>query len=302
MGLDQVGDPGQQRSAYPADGGSDTDVELPVVLPVHAHVVPRTVPDLGGRPIGEGAMQVLGLQYLAELGDTPVADQELQSCPVPQPPVAVVAEDRDDALPDLRDLVDGRENAEPLGQHRIGGQPAAHPDVEPGAELGMDDADEGDVVDLVGDVLPGRARDGRLELAGQVGEFVGPDELVEDRLHGRRSVDDLVGRDPGERRAQHHPGHVPAGLRRAQSDAFEGFPDVGDVFDADPVQLDVLAIGQIGCVTGVLRGDLADGAERSRGQQAPVDADPQHEERILQLVRFEHRGAAAVDAGRSLRV
>ncbi len=87
-----------------------------------------------------------------------------------------------------------------------------------------------------------------------------------------------------------------------QPDAFESFPDVRDVFDADPVQLDVLAIGEIGRVAGVLRGDLADGAERSRGQQTPVDADPQHEERILQLVRLEHRGAAAVDAGRSLRV
>ena len=109
-------------------------------------------------------------------------------------------------------------------------------------------------------------------------------------------------RDPGQRRTEDHPRHVAAGFRRAQADAFERLPDVRDVLDADPVQLDVLPIGQIGGVPGVLRRDLADGAQGSRGQQPTVDPDPQHEERVFQLVRLEHRGTAAVDTGRTLRV
>ena len=38
------------------------------------------------------------------------------------------------------------------------------------------------------------------------------------------------------------------------------------------------------------------------GQLAAVDADPHHEELVLQLLRLQHRGATAVDAGRALGV
>jgi len=61
----------------------------------------------------------------------------------------------------------------------------------------MNDADEGDVVDLVGDVgLPG---DRRLELAGQVGQRVVADEALHDLLDGGGAVEDLVGGYPGDR-------------------------------------------------------------------------------------------------------
>ena len=55
-------------------------------------------------------------------------------------------------------------------EHRVGRQAAADPQVEAGAVLGVDDADEGDVVDLVHDVLQA-AGDRGLELARQVGEL-----------------------------------------------------------------------------------------------------------------------------------
>ena len=77
------------------------------------------------------------------------ATQELQPGPVAQPAVAVVAEDPDHALPDVRDLVQRHPDAEPLGQHRVGGQAAADPEVEAGAVLRVHHAEERDVVDLV---------------------------------------------------------------------------------------------------------------------------------------------------------
>ncbi len=115
-------------------------------------------------------MQVLGLEHLAEPLGTPVGDQELQPRAVAQAPVAVVAKDLHDAVPDLGDLVEGDEDAEPLGEHRVGRQSTAHEHVEAWTELGVTNADEREVVDLVRDVLVRGSGDRGLELARQVGQ------------------------------------------------------------------------------------------------------------------------------------
>src|SRR3954447_2164531 len=94
-------------------------------------------------------MQVLVLQHLAELLRAPVGHQELDPSVVARAPVTVVAEDRADAGPDLGHLVGTYEDAQPLGEHRVGGQPAADPEVEAGRAVGTNYADECDVVDLV---------------------------------------------------------------------------------------------------------------------------------------------------------
>ena len=98
-------------------------------------------------------MEVLVLEHLAELLDAPVGDQELQAGPRAEPPVAVVAEDRRDALPDVGDLVDRDPDADLLRQHRVGRESTADPQVEAGAELGVDGPDERHVVRLGRDVV-----------------------------------------------------------------------------------------------------------------------------------------------------
>ena len=60
----------------------------------------------------------------------PVGDQELEPGVVARAAVAVVAKDRRDAGPDLGDLVRFDEDTEPLGEHRVGRQTAADPEVE----------------------------------------------------------------------------------------------------------------------------------------------------------------------------
>ena len=74
---------------------------------------------------------------------------------------------------DVGHLVQRDPGAEPHAELRVGGQAAADPQVEAGAVLGVVDADEGDVVDLVRHVQQRRAGDRGLELARQVGELLG---------------------------------------------------------------------------------------------------------------------------------
>ena len=100
--------------------------------------------------------------------------------------VAVVAEDRHHAGPDVADLVRADEDAEPFGEARVRRQAAADPQVETGRAVGADDTDEGDVVDLVVGAVPRAAGDRGLELARQVRERRVAEVLVDGLAQGRR--------------------------------------------------------------------------------------------------------------------
>ena len=108
--------------------------------------------------------------------------------------------------------------------------------------------------------------------------------------------------DAGDRRAEDDPRAVAAGLGGLQADRFQAAPDLRDVFDANPVQLDVLPVGDVGGVAGELDRDLADHPQLLGGQCAAVDADAQHEVLVVELPRLERGGLAAVDAGAALGV
>ena len=128
--------------------------------------------------------------------------------------------------------------------------------------LGVVDADERDVVDLVHDVL--QARDRGLELARQVGVLRLADVALDDLVDRRGAVDHLVERLAGQRRAQDDARAVAARLGGLQTDLVEAAPDLGHVLDLDPVVLDVLPVGDVGGVAGELGGDAAEGAQRPR--------------------------------------
>ena len=107
--LGGVGDVLQHGSRYPADAGCHSDVEPAIALPVDADVVASFVRRWGGRPpVDDATSEVLVLQHLPEPLGAPVRDEELDPGPTAQPPIAVVAEDPDDAGPDVRHLLDGR--------------------------------------------------------------------------------------------------------------------------------------------------------------------------------------------------
>lgn len=189
----QLGDLREGGAVHAADARCEADVEAAVLLAVHTDVVaPAGDRLVGGRAVEELPLEVLVLQDLTELLHAPVGDQELQTGAGAQAPVAVVAEDRDDALVDVRDLVQRDPGAEALADLRVGGEAAADPEVEAGAVLRVVHADEGDVVDLVRHVEQRRAGDRGLELAGQVREVLVADDPAVDLVDGRGAVDDLV--------------------------------------------------------------------------------------------------------------
>ena len=255
-----------------------------------------------GRAVGQGVPEVLGLEHLAELRGTPLGHEELQAGLGAQPPVAVVAEDRDDAEPHVGGLLGRDEHAEPLGQARGGGQPATDPEVVAGAELGVDDPDERDVVDLVHDVEARVPGDGRLELARQVGELRVADEPAGDLVDRGRGVEDLVGGDAGERAAEDDARGVTARLGGLQADGLEAAPDLGHVLDPDPVVLDVLPVADVGRAAGELVAEVGEHPQLGQGEGATVEPHPQHEVLVGELGVVELRGAAAVDAGLALGV
>ena len=97
-------------------------------------------------------------------------------------------------------------------------------------------------------------------------------------------------------------GGVAAGLRGLQADGLEALPDRRDVLDADPVVLDVLPVGDVGGVAGEVGGDRAEDAQLLGAEQGAVDADAQHEVLVVELLRLQRAGLAAVEPGLALRV
>ena len=99
--------------------------------------------------------------------------------------------------------------------------------------------------------------------------------------------------------AEHVAGRVAAGLHRGEADGGEPPPDAGDVLDAEPVDLDGLAGGEVG-VAGAedpglgAVGTLAEGVGHHpdlpdlRGGEEPAgDLDPHHEGVAALLLRVD---------------
>ena len=159
----------------------------------------------------------------------------------------------------------------------------------------MVDADEGNVVDLVEDVEAGGAGDGRLELAGQVGQLGVTQVGVLDGTGQRGRIDDLVLGDAGHRGHQEPPRRVPTALNRGQSHRLQALPQLGHVVDLHPVQLDVLAVSDIGGAAGEVVGDRAEHPQLLAAQAATIQAHPLQEVAVGQLRGLQLGGAAAVD-------
>ncbi len=97
-------------------------------------------------------------------------------------------------------------------------------------------------------------------------------------LDGERAgVDELVAVEAGERAAGDVAHDVAAGALGGEADLGERVDDFDEAVDGEPVELDVLAGGDVGEVAGVLLGELADDAELVRGEQAVGQADAHHE-------------------------
>ena len=111
--------------------------------------------------------------------------------------------------------------------------------------------------------------------------------LVDDFLNGGSGVNDFVGRDARHRGAENHAGHIAAAHEGGQVVRLKLVPNGGDVFDADPVELNVLPVGEVGGGSGIVPGDFAHDAQLIGGDTATVEPNPHHKIFVLQFAGGE---------------
>jgi hypothetical protein len=149
---------------------------------------------------------------------------------------------------------------------------APDPDVEAVAFV-LDRRDEADVVGLgVGAVVPA-ADDRYVELAREVGVAPLADEAFGHLPDERPGVEDLVRGQPGHRAGGDVPDVVHPSLAGVEAHASQAAVDLGEVLDAHPAQLDLLARGHLQDVPVALVRDLRQLLEL-HGLQATMLQDP----------------------------
>ncbi len=146
------------------------------------------------------------------------------------------------------------------------------------------------------DVEAGVAGDRRLELARQIRQRLVTDEPLDDLGDHRGGIDDLVRGDTGHRRAEDHPGSVATGLDGLHSGTLQAAPDLGHGLDGDPVELEILPIGDVGGAAGEVTRDPGQRADLLGAERAAVQPDPHHEVTVGQLVGGQLGGPGTVDA------
>lgn len=107
--------------------------------------------------------------------------------------------------------------------------------------------------------------------------------IIFDLFNGRGGIDNLVLCHARDRRAQDNAGHVATPHKRAQLHRLKLVPNGGDILDANPVQLDILAVGKIRGGAGIIARDFTHGAQLGRIGAAAIEAHAHHEVLILQL-------------------
>ena len=141
------------------------------------------------------------------------------------------------------------------------------------------DRRETDVVDL-GDAAPrGAAGDGDFEFARQVVELGVAAELAVDLQGQGRGIAEFVRVETGDRAAGDVPGDVAARADGGQARAPQRFDDVWKRLDGDPVQLNILADGNVGNTASVAFGEIGDRARLLAGEQAVGNANAHHKKR-----------------------
>ncbi len=131
---------------------------------------------------------------------------------------------------------------------------------------------------------------GRLEYLGVA------DVAAHDLVDRRGGIEDLVERFAGQGRTEDDARAVTARFGGLEPDGFEALPDLRDVLDFDPVELNVLTVRQVGGVPAEFLRDTGDGAQLLDVQSAGVATHAHHEVLGLEQVDVLVAGEGAVVA------
>ena len=189
---------------------------------------------------------------------------------------AVQIVDAQDGLQVAQQVGLGQVVADQLGDDRRAALAAADVDGEAEAAVGEPLQLQADVVHLDGGaVVLGRGhRD--LELARQEAELRVQRRPLADDLGVGARIGDLVGGGAGEVIGGDVADAVAGGLDGVHLDAGELVQDVGDVDELRPVELQVLARGEVAVAAVVGARDVGELAHLARRQRAVGDGDAQH--------------------------
>ena len=210
-------------------------------------------------------------------------DQDLDArlVQVVAPAVAVV--DAHDGLDEDEDLLPGQELADDAADDRRAAHAAADQHLEADLAGVVLQQLQADVVPADGGAVFARAGDGDLELARQEGELrVQRAPLAQDLAVGPR-VDHLVGRDAGQRVAGDVADAVAAGLDAVHVDVGQQVHHVGGARQRDPVELQVLARGEVAVVAVELARDARQLAQLAAAQLAVGHGHAQHRRMALHV-------------------
>ena len=155
----------------------------------------------------------------------PVLHEELQARVVPRAPVAVLAEERRHARPDLGHALGLDERAEPLREHRVRREAAAHLQVVARRPARGADTPTNETSLISWFVQP--ARQPLIEVLNLRGRFENagsPTKPLGHRPDGGGRVEHLVARDAGQRAPEDHARGVAAGLLRREAHGLDRVP------------------------------------------------------------------------------
>ena len=211
-----------------------------------------------------------------ELVDAQLVDQDLDARLVDVVAPAVLVIDAQDRFQIGREVLFRHPLADQLADE--GGAAQAAADIEGEADLAglVPLGDHADVVGADRGAVAVGPHDRDLELARQIGEFRVRDGPLAQDLGIDPAIDDLVGGGADELVGGHVADAVAAGLKGVHVHFGQFAQDGGSVFQLDPVELEVLARGEVAVALVVFTADLGQLAELRRGQDAVGNGDAQH--------------------------
>jgi len=234
---------------------------------------------------GLAAAQVfhLGIDFLGEYLRGQRLDQDLDPGLVLVVTTAIAVVDTQDGVEVAQQVLPRQELVDKRANYRGTAQAATHQHTEAQLASGVVDRLQADVVDFDGRAVRGRAVDGDLELARQVGELGVEGSPLTDDFAPWAWVNQLIGGNTGELVGGHVAQAVTAGLNGVHLHGGQLGEDVRHIFQRRPVELYVLAGTDVGIAFVEVACNLGHHAHLARSQLAIGHGHPQHRRKALNI-------------------
>jgi len=243
--------------------------------------VEETAGDLGNGSRIEHKRAVLDapplrLDFLDESLDAELVDQDLDArlVDIVAPPELIVGAQH--CFDIAQHVALGQERLDRLGEEWRAAEPAADHDLEAKLPALVAVHPQRQIVDTQRRAIVNRRTDRDLELARHEREFGVQRDVLADDLGPHPWIFDLVGRDAGPLIGGDVADHIAAGLHAVHADAGQVGHGVRQFGELDPVELDVLARGEVTIAAVVAPSDMREPAQLFRRQRAVGNGDAQH--------------------------